>query len=427
MDLDRFKTINDLFGHTTGDEVLRQVCSRIVTSLGGSHLLGRIGGDEFLILFRGKSLAEASAKCRELVAVIDGDTFRVQEMGFRIGISFGVVEVVAGIEVADLISAADRACRDAKRVSTSGHVVAFGADAPAFQEHEEERDLVARLTPERAIDFLAIAMQPIMSLDDPYGSLNFEVLLRARAPDGTVMPAGRVTAVAEAHGRVGVIDRWVLATVLEWIDANLARLAATHFVTINFSGASVNDEQLMADAYAMLRAHPRAAARLCVEITEGVALRDFDQTRRVLDRLREYEVKLALDDFGAGYTSFMYLTDLQPDVLKIDGAIVESAARHPSRLSIVHAISNLSRNMGMRSIAEWVEDAATLHAMAEVGIDYVQGFGIAMPMAPAEILLGPHAAHWITDPAIKTTLADIQSNRTAIDDGATFGSGKNLH
>jgi diguanylate cyclase (GGDEF)-like protein len=427
MDLDRFKTVNDLFGHTTGDEVLRQVCSRIVTSLGGDHLLGRIGGDEFLILFRGMSLAEASAKCRELVALIDGDTFRVQDMAFRIGVSFGAVEVVTGIEVADLISAADRACRDAKRVSTSGHVVTFGADAPAFQEHEEERDLVARLTPERAPDFLAIAMQPIMSLDDPYGSLNFEVLLRARAPDGTVMPAARVIAVAEAHGRVGVIDRWVLATVLEWLEANLGRLAATRFVTMNFSGASINDEQFMADAYAMLRAHPRAAARLCAEITEGVALRNFDQTRRVLDRLREFEVKLALDDFGAGYTSFMYLTDLQPDVLKIDGAIVESAARHPSRLSIVQAISDLSRNMGMRSIAEWVEDAATLHAMAEVGIDYIQGFGIAMPMAPAEILLGPHAAHWITDPTIKTALADIQSNRTAIDDGATYGSGKNLH
>jgi EAL domain-containing protein (putative c-di-GMP-specific phosphodiesterase class I) len=103
----------------------------------------------------------------------------------------------------------------------------------------------------------------------------------------------------------------------------------------------------------------------------------------VLDRLREFDVKLALDDFGAGYTSFMYLSDLQADVIKIDGAIVESAARHPSRLSIVQAISDLSRNLGMRSIAEWVEDAATLRAMAEVGIDYIQGFGIARPMPPA--------------------------------------------
>jgi EAL domain-containing protein (putative c-di-GMP-specific phosphodiesterase class I) len=168
--------------------------------------------------------------------------------------------------------------------------------------------------------------------------------------------------VAEAHGRVGVIDRWVLSTVLEWLDTHHAQLTGTRFVTVNFSGASINDEQFMADAYAMLRAHPRAAARLCAEITEGVALRDFDQTRRVLERLREFDVKLALDDFGAGYTSFMYLSDLQADVIKIDGAIVESAARHPSRLSIVQAIADLSRNLGMRSIAEWVEDAATLRA-----------------------------------------------------------------
>ncbi|MDP2135342.1 MAG: EAL domain-containing protein [Sulfuritalea sp.] len=427
MDLDRFKTINDLFGHTAGDEVLRQLCGKITKSLGSDNLLGRIGGDEFLILLRGMALTEASAKCRELVDLVDASAFRVQDLAFRIGVSFGTVEVTPGIEVVDLISAADRACREAKRVSASGHVVAFGPDAPAFQEHEEERELVARLTPERGPEFLAIALQPIMSLHDPCGSLDFEVLLRARAPDGSVMPASRVIAVAEAHGRVGVIDRWVLNTVLEWLDAHLAQLNNTRFVTVNFSGASINDEQFMADAYAMLRAHPRAASRLCAEITEGVALRDFDQTRRVLERLREFDVKLALDDFGAGYTSFMYLSDLQADVIKIDGAIVESAARHPSRLSIVQAISDLSRNLGMRSIAEWVEDAATLRAMAEVGIDYIQGFGIARPMAPGEILLAPHAAHWISDPAIKTALADIQANLLVVDDGAIYGTGKNLH
>ena len=427
MDLDRFKTVNDLFGHTAGDEVLRQLCNRMSASLGTEHLLGRIGGDEFLILLRGMTLAEATAKCRELVDLIDINAFRVQELAFRIGVSFGAVEVTPGIEVADLISAADRACREAKRLASSGHVVAYGADAPAFQEHEEERLLVARLTPERAPEFLAIAMQPIMSLHDPQGSLDFEVLLRARAPDGSIMPAGRVISVAEAHGRVGVIDRWVLSTVLEWLDTHQAQLTGTRFVTVNFSGASINDEQFMADAYAMLRAHPRAAARLCAEITEGVALRDFDQTRRVLERLREFDVKLALDDFGAGYTSFMYLSDLQADVIKIDGAIVESAARHPSRLSIVQAIADLSRNLGMRSIAEWVEDAATLRAMAEVGIDYIQGFAIARPMAPREILLGPHAAHWVADGTIRTALADIQANRLVVDDGAVYTSGKNLH
>lgn len=427
MDLDRFKTVNDLFGHTAGDDLLRQLCAMIVKAVGSDSLLGRIGGDEFLILLRGMSLAESAVKCRELVNLVDGNTFRVRDLAFRIGVSFGVVEVTSGIDVADLISAADRACREAKRVFASGHVVTFGPDSPAFQEHEEERVLVSRLTPEKAPEFLAINMQPIMSVNDPFGSLDFEVLLRARAPDGAVMSAARVIAIAEAHGRVGVIDRWVLKTVLEWLDANHDRLVTTRFVTLNLSGASINDEQFMADAYSMLQAHPRSASRLCVEITEGVALRDFDQTRRVLDRLREFDCKLALDDFGAGYTSFMYLSDLQADVLKIDGAIVESAAMHPSRLSIVQAISDLSRNLGMRSVAEWVEDAATLRAMAEVGIDYIQGFGIAKPMTPDEILIGPHAAHWISDTSIKVALADIQKNRVVVDDGEIFSATKNFH
>jgi EAL domain-containing protein (putative c-di-GMP-specific phosphodiesterase class I) len=93
----------------------------------------------------------------------------------------------------------------------------------------------------------------------------------------------------------------------------------------------------------------------------------------------------------------------------------------------VQAIADLSRNLGMRSIAEWVEDAETLRAMAEVGIDYIQGFGIAKPMAPPEILLGPHAAHWISDPAIRKALVEIQANRAVVDDGITFSTGKNLH
>lgn len=427
MDLDRFKTVNDLFGHTAGDEVLRQLGSMIAKSMGPDHLFGRIGGDEFLILLKGTSLTEGAAKCRALVDQVSAASFRVGDMAFRIGVSFGVVEVTEKVDVTDIISAADRACREAKRVFASGHVIAYGAGAPAFKEHDEERNLVAWLTPERAPDFLAIAMQPIMSLADPYGSLNFEVLLRARTSDGQALPAGRVITVAEAHGRIGVVDRWVLNTTLEWIDANATQLSNTRFITVNFSGASINDEKCMEDVYAMLRAHPLAASRICAEITEGVALADFDQTRRVLDRFREFEVKLALDDFGAGYTSFVYLSDLQADVLKIDGAIVESAARHPSRLSIVQAISDLSRNLGMRCVAEWVEDAPTLLAMSEVGIDYIQGFTIARPMAPAEILLGTHAAHWITDQATVKALADILAASTSGPGNDIYGPTKNLH
>ena len=124
---------------------------------------------------------------------------------------------------------------------------------------------------------------------------------------------------------------------------------------------------------------------------------------------------IELGQLIAGPFAGKTLADFGADVIKIDGAIVESAARHPSRLSIVQAISDLSRNLGMRSIAEWVEDAATLRAMAEVGIDYIQGYAIARPMVPREILLGPHAAHWVADGTIRTALADIQAKRALMD------------
>jgi len=176
-----------------------------------------------------------------------------------------------------------------------------------------------------------------------------------------------------------VIDRWVLSNTLAWLDRNLDKLATTRFVTMNLSGASLNDEKFVQDAFAMLSGYPRAVERLCIEVTEGVALHDLGNTKRFIDRVRSFGAKVALDDFGAGYTSFSYLKELPADALKIDGSFIQGINAHPANLSIVEAIVELARNFGMQTIAEWAEDRATIEALAHVGVDYVQGFGIARP------------------------------------------------
>lgn len=405
MDLDRFKMVNDLYGHSVGDEVLKQFSHSVSSFIGEDNPLGRVGGDEFLILLHNTTLSEATEKCRTFVTILEQRTFSVQDLAFRIEASFGVVQVVSDINVEDLVSAADRACREAK--TDARRVIAYGAEASAFHEQEEERRLVALLTPEKVPGFISMSMQPIMSMRDPYGSLDFEVLLKAKNKDGTLIPTSRVISVAESHGRVGVIDRWMIRSLLQWIETNRDSMPTTRFITVNLSGSSLNDERCMADIYAMLRDHRQAASKLCIEITEGVALRDFTQTRRMIDKLREFDAKLALDDFGAGYTSFSYLSDLSADVLKIDGTLIASAVRHPSRMSIVQAIADLSRNLGMRSIAEWVEDATTVEAMAGIGIDYIQGFGIAKAKQPDEILRAPHSAFWIADSHVKMAVSKL--------------------
>jgi diguanylate cyclase (GGDEF)-like protein/PAS domain S-box-containing protein len=394
LDLDRFKLINDLFGHAAGDEVLKQVCERVAMTLAGSQEVGRVGGDEFVIVMPDTSISMAALICRSIVDRIGGSPYRVGDKAFHVRGSVGLIEVAPGMAMKDAISTADRACREAKDGNSEGLVV-YERGSSAFHEREAELNLVARLSGPNATEGMFLEMQPIMSLRAPHESLNFEVLLRMREADGRVSPAGPLIAAAEKSGRVGVIDRWVLSSTLAWIEDNAESLTTTRFVCMNLSGASLNDERFVQDTLEILARHEHVAGRLCMEITESVALHDLNNTRRFIDQVRAFGVKVALDDFGAGYTSFSYLKELPADVLKIDGNFIVNINAHPANVAIVEAIVNLAVNLGMKTIAEWAEDAATVRTLAEIGVDYVQGYAIARSQAPEKLLAADSSASFI--------------------------------
>jgi diguanylate cyclase (GGDEF)-like protein len=394
LDLDRFKLINDLFGHSAGDEVLRQVCERMATMLAGGQQIGRVGGDEFVIVMPDTPIPLASLICRGIVDRIGNTPYRVGDKAFHVRGSIGLIEVNAGMQMKDAVSTADRACREAKSGRKDGLVV-YERDAAAFHEREAELTLVAQLSSSNATEGMFLEMQPIMSLKAPHDSLNFEVLLRMRERDGSVTSAGPIIAAAEKSGRAGVIDRWVLVSTLNWIEKNLPGLPKTRFVCMNLSGASLNDERFVQDTIDILARHVHVAGRLCMEITESVALHDLDNTRRFIDQVRNFGVKIALDDFGAGYTSFSYLKELPADVLKIDGNFIVNINDHPANVAIVEAIVNLAVNLGMKTIAEWAEDTATVRTLAEIGVDYVQGFAVSRSLPPERMLTAASSASFI--------------------------------
>lgn len=406
LDLDRFKLINDMFGHVAGDDVLRQVCRRVEGLLSSGQVLGRVGGDEFIVLFDGAPIAAAAAVCRGIVGTVGEAPFFTGDKAFQVKVSIGLVEIAENLPVKDAIAVADRACRAAKTGRGDGLVV-FSRDANVFRERAEELQLVERIAGAARPEGLFLAMQPILSLSDPYESLNFEMLVRMRGPDGSVIPGGRVVAAAENNGRAAIIDRWVLANTLEWLERHHAELAATRFVTMNLSGASLNDERFIQDAFAMLAASPRATGRLCIEITEGVALHDLDNTRRFIDQVRGHGAKVALDDFGAGYTSFSYLKELPADALKIDGSFIVNMTSHPANLAIVEAIVELGRNLGMKTIAEWAEDQATVAALVEAGADYVQGYAVSAALEPEALLAAHSSAALICKPEVAKYVREV--------------------
>ncbi len=408
VDLDRFKLINDLFGHAAGDEVLKQVCERMGTMLAGGQQIGRVGGDEFVIVMPETAIPLASIIARGIVDRLGNTPYRVGDKAFHVRGSVGLIEVVPGMAMKDAVSTADRACREAKTGSGEGLVV-YERGADAFRQRAAELDLVERLSGPNATDNLLLEMQPIMSLKAPRESLNFEVLLRMREPDGRVVPAGPVIAAAEKSGRASVIDRWVLSTTLAWIAEHTDDLCNTRFVCMNLSGASLNDERFVQDTFEILGRYVHVASRLCLEITESVALHDLDNTRRFIDQVRNFGVKVALDDFGAGYTSFSYLKELPADVLKIDGNFIVNINAHPANVAIVEAIVSLAVNLGMKTIGEWAEDAATVQTLREIGVDYVQGYAVARSMPPERLLEGHSSASFIKDEELLELLREIDN------------------
>ena len=397
LDLDRFKLINDLYGHNAGDEVLQQVCKRVGDMLSSNMQIGRVGGDEFVIVLPDTRIPLASVICQGIVASIGATPFQIGDKAFHVRGSIGLIEVTAQTKIKDVMSTADRACREAKSGSGGDGLVIYEKNAAAFVQHEAELELVERLSTSKALDGLYVEMQPIMSLTAPLDSLNFEVLLRMRDPQGQLVPTDRLIAAGESSGHMGLIDRWVLSTTLAWLNTHAERLHRTRFVCMNLSGASLNDEKFMDDVFAMLAQNIHIAGHLCLEITESVALHDLDNTRRFIDKVRSFGAKVALDDFGAGYTSFSYLKVLSADLLKIDGSFIVNMNSHPANVAIVEAIVSLARNLGMKTIAEWAEDSATVQTLAEIGVDYVQGYAVARPQAPENILAATSSASFIKD------------------------------
>lgn len=400
LDLDRFKLINDLYGHDSGDQVLREVHARARAALRERDILARIGGDEFVVVMPGRERSDAEALGAALLKSIISEPFAIGGKAFRVRASIGMVEMAPEISESEAISAADQACREGRREG-SEQAVYYARDAAVFKERQERLRLMEPLGAGEVPPGLFLVMQPIMSVKRPFDSLNFEVLLRMRKPDGSVASAWSVISMAESNGRIALIDRWVLSNTLQWIDANYEQIKArTKFICVNLSGGSLNDERFTEDAFAMLAAHPKAAAFLCLEVTESVAILDLANMQKFIAKAKTLGPKIAIDDFGAGYSSFSYLKDLPANVLKIDGAFVKGSTTNPANLAIVSAIARLASDFGMHSVAEWAEDLPTIKAMAELEIDYLQGFCLAKPMLPEELLKGQSSADFITDPEI---------------------------
>lgn len=408
LNLNPQRVTSDIFGHKATERILKRICTQINAMLAENQKLGRVDADEFIIVFQDTPLAQATTLSQHILDSLRQAPQQLGSHSIQAHSVMGLVEITSALLPQDAISVAARACRMAAKGDRS-KVMVYDHGSEEIDEHFQElallKELGSGLTPER----LFLEMQPIMALHHPRASLNFEVLLRMKNKNGGLISTEKVIAAAEQNGVVALIDKWVLRATLDWLQRNKQRLTQTRFVCINVNGMSLNDDVFVSEFFATLSRYQSLAHLLCIEITESVALHNMDNTRWFIERLQTMGVRVALDDFGAGYTSFSYLSELPADIIKIDGQFVKDTMRNSGSAAMVETIVTLADNLGMESIAEWVEDYDTLVALRKMGVDYVQGYVVAKPMAPSVLLAGSDITSFIDDEIVlAAVLADLK-------------------
>lgn len=380
LDLDEFKIVNDTCGHVAGDEMLKQISSLIRSCIRNNDTLARLGGDEFALLLEACPAESARKLAEKIREAIREFRFHWEGQVFNLGVSIGVVPFDAEQQDIDgLMSAVDTACYAAKEAGRNRVHMAEPGDP------EVGRHLIAMQWQQRLRDALDnerffLAWQPMLKLGDPASvERQFEVLLRMRDETGQVIPPGEFLPAAERFGIIREMDRWVLETTLNWLTAMPDRLDSIDHVSVNVSGVTMNDEGFTEDVIRLLDKHAIPAGKLCLEITETAVITNIAAAQAMMETLNERGCRFALDDFGRGVSSFAYLNSLPVDCVKIDGAFVRDMDTNPVHAAMVRSINDIAHAMGKQTVAEFVETSTVCDMLAELGVDFAQGYGIGRP------------------------------------------------
>jgi len=380
MDLDRFRFVNDTLGHHAGDRVIIEVAARLRSALSELDVLARLGGDEFAVLLspqqrlESPSVAGQLLQCLQVPVVVDGQSLDV-------GVSIGIAHFPRhGTDAVTLLRRADVAMYVAKR------------EHKGFEEYDHRIDryrqhhlsLLGELR--QAIDSneLRLHFQPKIDLrtDDAKG---VEALVRWVHPVRGVVPPTEFIPFAEQTGFIRHVTRWVIEAAFAQIQTWLA-LAVEIPVAINVSARDLSGTELPDLLDGAMRRHDVSPRLISLEITESALMEDPHHAARILARVRELGVGIAIDDYGTGYSALSYLTQLSVDCLKIDRSLISNLRQETRNAAIVRSTVQLGQNLGLTIVAEGVETPDQIELLRQFGCHQAQGFGVARPMPAEEVM-----------------------------------------
>jgi diguanylate cyclase (GGDEF)-like protein len=388
MDLDRFKYVNDTLGHGVGDHVLREVSVRLQHTVTGAECIARLGGDEFAILVKHGPAQQAgnadfTDTARQIISALEAPIL-FEDQPLDVGTSIGIAHYPEhGRDAQTLVRNADIAMYAAKRNKTG-----FATYDPHYDTSQQEHlSLLGELR--RAVEHneLRLYYQPKVSLLSANISA-VEALIRWEHPTRGLVPPAMFIPFAEHTGYIKLLTRWVMREAIrqcgEWLREGL-RLQ----VSVNISARDLMNRDLPEQVAALLAEHGVAAGLLCLEITESGFMEDPAHAQKVLDRLSELGVMLSIDDYGTGYSSLSYIMRLPVQELKIDRSFISRMSSDAEISTIVRSTIDLGHNLGLKVVAEGVEDLSVWNLLRTLGCDDAQGFFMSRPLEPRAL------ASWI--------------------------------
>jgi diguanylate cyclase (GGDEF)-like protein/PAS domain S-box-containing protein len=377
FDLDEFKTINDHFGHTAGDAMLVRVAGEVSGLTRRNEMLFRLGGDEFALLLPNADLAQAESLAERVVRAIAQIPFRFEGQTLHISSSLGIA--LYPLHAADqdqLVACADAAMYQAKQAGKNAWR-AYRADLDTTPEMVSRLSWNERLARACANNLFELHYQGVYHTKTRQ-LMHLEALIRLRDENtGELVPPGQFIPVAEKSNKILEIDRWVLRQAIQL----LSERPQAPPIAVNISGRSFDDPALPNYIADLLREYRADPARLLIEITETAAVSDLTDAERFIEALKQTGCGVCLDDFGAGFASFAYLKHIRVDTIKLDGMFIRNLPHDHENQVFVRGMVEVARGLGKTTVAECVEDEATLKLLARLGVDKAQGYHLDRPQA----------------------------------------------
>ncbi|MEE9355755.1 MAG: EAL domain-containing protein [Methylococcaceae bacterium] len=387
MDLKQFKIVNDTCGHAASNELLKQVSKLFAGKVQHRDTLGRLGGNEFGVLFKHCSLKQAKHVADEIRLAIEEFRFTWKGKNFRIGISIGLAPIDnTGLNVEAVMKAADSACYVAKE-NGYNRVHIYRHDGIDLAIRHRETLWVTRIQSALDNNHFLLYAQPIIPIakTNNIGS-HYEVLLRMRDAHGHLILPGVFMPAAERYQLAGQLDRWVITRTFSWLAENPEHLKQLYQCTINLSGQSLCDPDFEKFLYQQFDLTGLPGKKICFEITETAAIANLSEATRFIKKLKANGCRFALDDFGSDLSSLATLKKLPVDFLKIDGMFVKDIISDPFSLAMAKSINEIGQLMGKQTIAEGVENKRVFDALQKLGVDFMQGYRVGLPCPLIEML-----------------------------------------